>query len=408
MPRGARADSRADTAIAILCVVLSLILLVLPPAPRDTVAGLVRGNLVGPLAMMQQRASLARRSFLTNDSIAQLSDSILQRSQQLDELTAENDRLRDLLGLGRALRWGFIPAEALVGRGMGDDFTFVLSAGERAGVEPFSAVVAADGLVGMVTQVDPTTSIAITWPHPDFRVSATSEAGDAFGIVSAHQGEGAERYLLELHGVPYRATLDSGTAIVSSGLGGVFPRGVLIGSVVSEIGESTGWSRSYLVRPAVRPTDVTQVMILLPERNAEGVESVWRATTEAMAQRVQEAGDSLYQAARDSAARVAAREQFVRDSLLRDSLSRAIRDSIARAAAARIPRARPEPRVTTPPAVRDTTPTPDSTPVPRTKTSASSAGVTVPGSATVPDPGTSAGSAPPRETPFPASQLGPQ
>lgn len=278
MPRGARADSRADTAIAIGCVVLSLILLVLPELPRDRVAGLVRGNLVGPLATLQQRASLARRSFLTNDSLSQIADSVVRRSQQLDAVTIENERLRSLLGLGRALRWGFIPAEALVGRGMGDDFTFVLSAGARAGVERFSAVVAAEGLVGMVTHVDPRTSVAITWPHPDFRVSATSADGLAFGIVAAHQGEGAERYLLEIRGVPIRAQLRTGMPIVSSGLGGVFPRGVLIGTVMEEIGESTGWSRSYLIRPAVRPSEVTQVMILLPERNAEGVESVWRPT----------------------------------------------------------------------------------------------------------------------------------
>lgn len=278
MPRGARADSRADTAIAIGCVVLSLILLVLPELPRDRVAGLVRGNLVGPLATLQQRASLARRSFLTNDSLSQIADSVVRRSQQLDAVTIENERLRSLLGLGRALRWGFIPAEALVGRGMGDDFTFVLSAGARAGVERFSAVVAAEGLVGMVTHVDPRTSVAITWPHPDFRVSATSADGLAFGIVAAHQGEGAERYLLEIRGVPVRAQLRTGMPIVSSGLGGVFPRGVLIGTVMEEIGESTGWSRSYLIRPAVRPSEVTQVMILLPERNAEGVESVWRPT----------------------------------------------------------------------------------------------------------------------------------
>lgn len=278
MPRGARADSRADTAIAIGCVVLSLILLVLPESPRDRVAGLVRGNLVGPLATLQQRASLARRSFLTNDSLSQIADSVVRRSQQLDAVTIENERLRSLLGLGRALRWGFIPAEALVGRGMGDDFTFVLSAGAGAGVERFSAVVAAEGLVGMVTHVDPRTSVAITWPHPEFRVSATSADGLAFGIVAAHRGEGAERYLLEIRGVPVRAQLRTGMPVVSSGLGGVFPRGVLIGTVMEEIGESTGWSRSYLIRPAVRPSEVTQVMILLPERNAEGVESVWRPT----------------------------------------------------------------------------------------------------------------------------------
>lgn len=298
MPRGARTDTRADTATAVLCAVLALALLILPDARRDGVARVVRGNLVGPLVALQARASLARRSFMANDSIALATDSLVARSMRVEAVEAENARLRALLGLGRALRWGFIPAEALVGRGMGDEFTFVLSAGRRDGVERFSAVVGAEGLIGVVTEVDEHTSIAMSWPHPSFSVSATTPDGGAFGIVTAHQGRGAERYLLELRGVQFRAQVRPGTQVVSSGVGGVFPRGVLVGTVLEELPGSTGWSKSYLVRPAVRPADVSQVMILLPERNAEGVEGTWAPRRDSTA------ADS---AARDTLARGGAR-----------------------------------------------------------------------------------------------------
>ncbi len=293
MPRGVRADSRADTAVAVACVLLALVLLILPEAPRDRVAGAIRSNLVGPLAALQVRAALARRAFVVNDSLRTVADSVVQRSQRLGAVVAENDRLRELLGLGRALRWGYVPAEALVGRGLGEEHTLLLSAGEAQGVQPLSAVVTADGLVGMVRQVDPTTSIAIVWPHADFRVSAVSLDGSAFGIVTAHQGSGADRYLLELHGVPYRAQLRAGAPIVSSGLGGVFPRGVLIGTVVRDLRTGSGWARTYLVRPAVRPADVESVMILAPERSAEGVESVWQPAAESLLRRVRGAADSV-------------------------------------------------------------------------------------------------------------------
>jgi rod shape-determining protein MreC len=321
VPRGSRTDSRADTVVAVACVVLALTLLILPASPRERVAGAIRGNLVGPLAVLQQCAALARRAFVTNDSVVHVVDSLILRSQRLDALAAENDQLRRALALGRALRWGFVPAEALVGRGVGDEHTVVLSAGSQAGVERLSAVVSADGVVGIVSHVDPRTSVAITWPHPDFRVSATSADGAAFGIVSAHQGSGADRYLLELHGVPFRAKLRDGTPIVTSGLGGVFPRGVLIGTTIQELEVATGWSRSYLVRPAVRPADATQVMILHAERNAEGVESVWAPGIGRFVQRVMTAADSLEAQQRDSLARAA--RQHLADSmriLLLDSI----------------------------------------------------------------------------------------
>lgn len=342
MPRGARTETRADTAVAIGCVALSLLLLILPDGPRDRVAGAIRGNLVGPLAALQQRASLTRRAIAADDSLVRAADSLVLRAQRVTALEAENAQLRRMLALGRALRWGFVPAEALIVRGMGDDHTLLLSAGARAGVERLSAVVAADGIVGIVSQVDGTTSVAITWPNPDFRVSATTPDGSAFGIVSARAGTGAERFLLELRGVPFRSVLAPGTPIVSSGLGGVFPRGVLIGTVLGELEGASGWSRTYLVRPSVRPSDVTQVMILGPERNAEGVESVWRPQVESLLLRVAQAGDSLARrdslAARDSAS--ARDSAAVRDSAVADS---------ARRAAATAPQAAPP---AAPPGVR--------------------------------------------------------
>lgn len=276
MPRGARTDSRSDLLLAAACALASLILLILPAGPRERTASAIRGTVVAPLVTMQQRAGLARRAFVSHDSLVRIADSVVRRSQRLDEMEAENVRLRDLLGLGRALRWGFVPAEALVGRGMGDDHTLLLSAGERAGIERLSGVVSADGLVGMVQAVEATTSVAITWPHPDFRVSATSLDGSAFGIVSAHRGAGVEGFLLELRGVPFRQSLKAGAIIVSSGVGGIYPRGIPIGTVLEELDTATGWERTYLLKPAVRPADVTSVLVLSPERNAQGVESVWR------------------------------------------------------------------------------------------------------------------------------------
>ncbi len=318
MPRGAKADSRADTVIAIGCVLLSLLLLILPDEPRDRVAAVVRGNLIGPLAAMQERAAGARRAFVLNDSLRRVADSVVMRSQRLDAVTAENERLRELLGLGRALRWGFVPAERLVGRGMGEEHTMLLSAGSAQGVQRMSAVVTAEGLIGMIEAVEERTSVAIIWAHPDFRVSVTTPDGSAFGIVSAHQGVGADRYLLELHGVPYRASLRAGTPIVSSGLGGIYPRGVMVGTVVRELRTGSGFARSYLLRPAVRPSETSSVMIVSPERDAQGVESVWMPQAEAQLRRLRAAADSL-DAARARAAADSARAAERDSTTARDS-----------------------------------------------------------------------------------------
>jgi rod shape-determining protein MreC len=68
--------------------------------------------------------------------------------------------------------------------------------------------------------------------------------------------------MLELRGVPYRDSVAVGTPVITSGLGGVFPRGLSIGTVVGVARQSEGWERIYLVRPAAAPARVSHVLVL--------------------------------------------------------------------------------------------------------------------------------------------------
>jgi rod shape-determining protein MreC len=305
VPRPTRTDSRVDIALAALCGATALMCLILPPAMRGGAAASIRGTVVAPLASLQQRAELSRRAFLAHDDAVRVADSVTLRSQRLEGVTQENERLRRLLGLGAAVKWGFVPAEVLQGRGLGDEYTVTLTAGRRAGVAPLSPVVAPEGLVGMVERVDEGLSLAIIWPHPDFRVSAMAADGSAFGIVTAHLAPGAARYYLELRSVPIRSNLRPGMLVVSSGLGGVYPRGIPIGSVVAELKSTEGWARSYLVRPAVRLPDIASILILKPERVRAGFENVWQlgAAADSATKGVVAAGDSVRGARPDSARR---------------------------------------------------------------------------------------------------------
>src|SRR5687767_4106118 len=239
----------------------------------------MRRSVVAPLLSLQYNAELTRRAWEARERTRAERDSVVLAAMTAPELDRENARLRRMLGLGRRLRWGFVPAEALFSRSPGEEYTVVLSAGSRAGVRQFSPVVAPEGLVGMVRIVDPTTSIAIVWPHTDFRVSAQSADGSAFGIVAAHLGDEPDRYLLEMRGVPLRTSLQPGTLIVSSGLGGVYPRGIPIGVVQRELRTSEVWANTYLLRPAVLPADMSTVMILHPQRAGAGVSGVWALTS---------------------------------------------------------------------------------------------------------------------------------
>jgi rod shape-determining protein MreC len=301
---------------------------------------------LAPLVTLQRDAERSRRAWLDRNETLRAADSIALRAIALEPVQRENEELRRMLGLGTRLRWGFIPAEVLRGRGFSEEYTMILAAGSRGGVQPMSPVVSPDGLLGMVKTVDPTMSIAILWSHPDFRVSAMTEDESAYGIVAAHLEDEDGRNLLELRGVPIRSTLEPGTVVWSSGVGGVFPRGIPIGTVVGEArNPAEVWARTYIVKPAVNPAQVDAVMVLHPDRGEDSLKAVWDSPEEVgtAVRRIVSTGDSI------------ARRR-VADSLAAERRRAAAAADTARPPAATPPPRTPAPRADTARPARDSAP----------------------------------------------------
>ena len=302
MARATRSGTRFDTVILAACLGASLIATFLPARTRENVAGGIRDTFVGPIIALQVQAERARGTFVLRDITAERLDSLVLRNAELREMDLENGRLRELIGLGARLQTPFVAAEALHRPEYGEAHTVVVTAGANAGVVERSAVVAPDGLIGTVVSVQQSTSIALLWTHPDFGVSAVSADGKVFGIVKPHLADDAERFMLELRNVAFRDSLKAGTEIRSSGLGTVFPRGIPIGTVVSDITTPGSYARTYLLVPSVRPADISVVMVLLPT-NAN-VESAWRTSNaDSLRRSVDRAADSLARVRSDTVVR---------------------------------------------------------------------------------------------------------
>jgi len=269
MPLGAdRYASRAGTLLFLGCVGLSVAAMSLPDTWRDPIAQGLRQTVLAPFLALQQQTELLSAARAHYDAVVAQRDSAALAATFLPELRSENVRLRSLMGLGTRLGWGYVPAEVLHQPEPTNPLTFIVSAGRNRNVRPLSAVVSAEGLVGLVSTVDAQTSLVLTWAHPEFRASAIASDGSVSGIVAPHGAAGPGVWLLELQGVPYRQLVPEGTVILTSGLGGVFPRGIPIGTVVGLASEAKGWERTYLVRPAIHPSALSHVMILIAARGS--------------------------------------------------------------------------------------------------------------------------------------------
>ncbi len=254
-------QERRQLYTAIGFFVLSLVLLNLPGPAQQQIATVLRSTVLRPFVTMQRAVNRTRVRAVETTILRARFDSLTVQLVNNATLAEENDRLRGLLGLGGRLGRSFTAASVLRSGTPGSESVFMLDLGARDRVHANAPVLVREGLVGKVIEVRDRESIAMDWSHPDFRASAMTPGGEAYGLVEPDRGIFRESDRLLLNGIPFFTELEPGTEIVTSGRGGVFPRGIPIGTVVELNQAEERWRRSYWIRPAARPGEALQVLV---------------------------------------------------------------------------------------------------------------------------------------------------
>lgn len=262
------AHQRIDLIAFGAAVAVSAVLIALPEAPRTAVADALRRSVLRPFVAAHEWAG--RRADLREriDRLQRENVLLERRLLRQEGLAGENRALRDLLSLGLRREGEFVPTDLAIGTPrLGRDGRFVVDAGREDGVEPPAGVVVAAGVVGVVRSATAGRSYGDLWVHPDFRVSVRTDSGGATGIVRPVRPNGESPVML-FEGAPYQRRVPEGTRLVTTGVGGVFPPGVPVGTVRSVSSVESGWARSYRVEPAVRPGSVRSVLVWRRPRQA--------------------------------------------------------------------------------------------------------------------------------------------
>lgn len=257
-----RSYSRRDSVALAACVAVAIIFLMLSESAGQAVSGALRQSILSPLVWLQSQAELGRTSRSRLRAVAAERDSAALIAQTVPVLRAENARLRDLLSLSHRMQTDFTAAEVLHQSTASDERMLLINAGALQGISAFEPVVAPEGLIGVVAGVTASTATVMTWAHPDFRVSAYAAGGRVVGMVAPSSTGSASEASLEFRAASYRDTLPSGTLILSSGLGGVYPKGIPVGTVTGVAREQAGWERIYSLRPAANPSAEAHLMVL--------------------------------------------------------------------------------------------------------------------------------------------------
>jgi len=195
-----------------------------------------------------------------------------QRAGQVEELRAENERLRALLGLRERMdTTKAVAAQVLYDATDPFSRRVVIDKGQVQGIQPGSPVIDDAGVLGQVTRVYPFVSEVTLLVDRDQAIPVLSPRT---GLRSIAYGDPVTRGgVLELRYVSATEDVQPGDLLTTSGIDGVYPPGLAVARVLSVERQADSSFARILCQPLAHLSGVTWVMVLAPMATPPGVDA---------------------------------------------------------------------------------------------------------------------------------------
>lgn len=203
------------------------------------------------------KAMLRYRSLVReNEELRATVDILTSQMMKLKEASIENDRLRGLLNF-KASSSHTVIAAAVIGRDSGNwRRTILIDKGSNHGITEDKVILTHRGLVGRIIEVGPTIARAMLITDSDSRVAAIVQSNREEGLLY-----GTATQMCRLKFISPEAQIKAGDIVISSGFGGIYPQGLMLGEVVSTGREEGGLSLYAVVKPAADLSKLEEVLV---------------------------------------------------------------------------------------------------------------------------------------------------
>lgn len=191
-------------------------------------------------------------------------DSLKNLQNENGKLKEENEELRNLLGLKGYFEDYNMMAANVIAEDVTDWFNeFTVDRGTSDGITNGCVVITSKGLVGIVYNAGPVSSKVRCTVDEQNVIMARISRNNALVRVRGTSNENYQ-HSLELDRIGEQTTLYEGDVIITAESGGVYPKGLVIGTVVQINENPETKSRTAYVQPAVDFTEVSHVYVLMP------------------------------------------------------------------------------------------------------------------------------------------------
>lgn len=231
-------------------------------APFQRAAAWAGAQVQGVVANVQDILTVHQQNQLLRSEVEQLR----VQNVQANEYAAENIRLRELLGYTQSARQFDLVMARVIGR---EPTTWtrmiVIDRGTQHGVQKNMAVITARGLVGTVTDAGPISSKVQLILDPRSAAGALVQRSRVAGVVKGTPDDAMHPRMVN---VPKSQDMAVGDIIVTSGFGGIYPKGIMVGTVSAVKNDSGGLLHYAVIEPATDFQRLEDVAVIVASREA--------------------------------------------------------------------------------------------------------------------------------------------
>lgn len=214
-----------------------------------------------------------------NEQLRIMAAQYARDKAQYNFIQAENDDLKKQLHFTKAqeelYKYQYHIAQVVSQTTEPNNSTIVIDLGSKDGVRPNMSVISVDGMVGVISQVSNFTSTVklVTMmdandpnSQPPIAATAIGKEGKTFGMIENYNPETGRLYMNK---IPVGDPIAKDDVIVSSGIGGLYPRGLTIGTVESVEVSEFGLTSTAVIKPSAEFQDWKQLIVVFTEERAE-------------------------------------------------------------------------------------------------------------------------------------------
>ena len=198
-----------------------------------------------------------------NEQLEAENAELRQQMVDYDRIKAENDAYKALARIQDTNSEATYVSAFVIGRDPLDEFGgFTLDQGSTDGVAVNDAIISDRGyLLGVVVEVDATSCKVMTILHPSFNAAGVISRTRENGIITGSADYAADGQCV-LTNLDRATEARKGDQVITTGLGGVFPANLLVGTVQEVVPEQSGKSSSAVILPGADPGTVKHVFII--------------------------------------------------------------------------------------------------------------------------------------------------